>query len=135
MLTHKASGETQALINLLTIDDEIELHRYRHTNLTEPQHADCKENHYVKERGRRQGKENQVVRRQVLPKLNSSKEELKLILRRLEGEDLSRKSEALCERALQPLRSYDNDKPPPLKSFRECKDALPVKYTRKARTN
>lgn len=32
MLLPNHTGETQALLTLLTIDDEIELHRYQHTN-------------------------------------------------------------------------------------------------------
>ncbi len=34
MIQH--TGETQALLTLLTIDDENDLHRYKQTNHTEP---------------------------------------------------------------------------------------------------
>jgi hypothetical protein len=105
MLSHKASGETQALLNLLTIDDEQDLHRYRQINLTEP-NIEYLDSTFIKDRPRKSGKENQIIRKHVLPKLHSSKEELKLLLRRLEDNEVNRKSEILQERALQPLRLY-----------------------------
>jgi len=39
-----------------------------------------------------------------LPKLNSSKDELKLLLRKLESNEINRKSEIVQERVLQPIR-------------------------------
>ena len=102
------NGETQAMRILLTIDDEVELSRYKQTNLTEPNYEQYLDHTFDDGKRRKFGKENQIFRRQVLPKLISSKEELKQILRKLESDEVSRKSENFQDRALQPLKSYDN---------------------------
>jgi hypothetical protein len=58
------------------------------------------------------GKENANIRKQVLPKLKSNKEELKMILKKLEEVDPISKIDNLYklqERALQQLPVFDNE--------------------------
>jgi len=69
--------ELRALQVLLSIDESPERPKYKQ-NMTEPFNDSG-----MKRYGHRGGKENQP-RRDVLPPLNNSKEELKLILRKLE---------------------------------------------------
>jgi hypothetical protein len=104
--------ERQAMLTLLSVDDDSDQHRYRlmQTEVVQPQSQSQVVHKQNKRRFR--GKENNDARKQPLPKLKSNKEELKMRLRKLEEVDPVTKGDNLSklnDRTLSPLLTYDNE--------------------------